>query len=366
MVSLLLGLPPLLLLSLVLSALAEDALASADSSSAVTASPPAHLGSTLFPPSSPTLKHPQLEYLLRSHVTSHSADKAYNRISHEYNKQEKKHDAVVALLEAKQRSSLTIPFLPPPKALYNEMLADAIIHNRTEALLSGAEQLSVSPQAKHAQQQHNTKPSYQQALKHAQQKHTDKPFYQQVIKHAQQHHTKKPSHHHHHHHHSPLQQSQPKKGRNAGGLYSREIEREMRTAKKRKNRKRYMFGENDRNRHFYNVDDDCYWRITTDDLTRCVQEEELTAYRQHLPSIAVAKDFTGMYSTPEEAVYGKRPQCAHVWLDRNTYTYYCIPVDSEATPIDYLYEQYYKEKMDKYRFYAYAKEAVKHIPMPYS
>eukprot|EP00922_Rhytidocystis_sp_ex-Travisia-forbesii_P041442 GHVS01061904.1.p1 GENE.GHVS01061904.1~~GHVS01061904.1.p1 ORF type:complete len:364 (-),score=75.00 GHVS01061904.1:207-1298(-) len=313
---------------------------------------PSHLDPSLFlfpPPPSPS-KHAQLEHLFLSHVpaSSRHADRSYNRISDQYQQQQRQHDQTLKQLEAMQRASLTIPFLPPPSALYNELLEEAR-NNRTDETLQGT-------------RVHNTA-----AIDKGGPLKTQK---EGTLEGAQQ--SEGPSSHHH-----PQQQHPTTvafaahekgivKGKGDGGAYAREKSKYMRTAKKRKNRKRYMFGEHDRNRHFYDVDDDCYWRVTVDDSTRCVSEEDLTAHRETLPSIAVAKDFTGMYSTPEEAVYGYRPECANVWLDRNSYTYYCIPDDSKAKPIDYLYERYYKEKMDKYRFYVYAKEAVQQIPMPYS
>lgn len=134
--------------------------------------------------------------------------------------------------------------------------------------------------------------------------------------------------------------------------------------KKRKNRFHYSFGEDNRNHHFYNAENDCYWRVTPQEFTSCVSLQDLTKYRKNDPTIRVAKDFSQTYDTPEEAAFGHHQNCAELFRDRNTNTYYCIPVHNKLKPLEYMYEQYYKQRMDRWRFYQYASEAVQHLPLP--
>eukprot|EP00920_Eleutheroschizon_duboscqi_P024933 GHVT01061700.1.p1 GENE.GHVT01061700.1~~GHVT01061700.1.p1 ORF type:complete len:354 (+),score=75.92 GHVT01061700.1:4855-5916(+) len=159
----------------------------------------------------------------------------------------------------------------------------------------------------------------------------------------------------------------------------------LRSAKKyeKKNRYSYRFGENEQDQYFYDASDDCYWTYTAFLLRVCLPYEDLTYYPQYRQDLAVARDFSGVYSTAQEASSPPSADCDSIRTDKNTNTHYCVPATTvqaassgrsqghaahrrggraAAYSSQKLYAKYLT-KADRYLFYRHAAETTASLPL---
>ncbi|PHJ24760.1 transmembrane protein [Cystoisospora suis] len=132
----------------------------------------------------------------------------------------------------------------------------------------------------------------------------------------------------------------------------------------KKFRVHYLTGEGKKFPYFHNPEDDCYWKTHSDGTVSCVPMYDLTDKPRHDPAITVAIDQTGMFDTLEEAEPPTTLECADFYLEKRTWTYYCIPAFDDLRPEDYKRMQRYKEKVNAYNYYHWSVQKSQELVIP--
>ncbi|KYF46140.1 hypothetical protein TGARI_231780 [Toxoplasma gondii ARI] len=132
----------------------------------------------------------------------------------------------------------------------------------------------------------------------------------------------------------------------------------------KKFRVHYMTGGGRKSNFFYNLEDDCYWKVQADGTTDCVMAKELTDKPHHDPAISVAIDQTGMFDTLEEATAAISLQCTDFYLEKTTWTYYCLPAFSDLRPDDFERMKRYKNRTNEYWYHRWAVEKAQELHIP--
>ncbi|CBZ53394.1 conserved hypothetical protein [Neospora caninum Liverpool] len=132
----------------------------------------------------------------------------------------------------------------------------------------------------------------------------------------------------------------------------------------KKFRVHYMTGGGRKSNFFYNPEDDCYWKVQADGTVACVMARDLADKPHHDPTIAVAIDQTGMFDTLEEATAAISLQCSDFYLEKSTWTYYCLPAFSDLRPEDYKRMKRYKNRINEYWYHRWAVQKAQELDIP--
>ncbi|PFH38633.1 hypothetical protein BESB_009750 [Besnoitia besnoiti] len=126
----------------------------------------------------------------------------------------------------------------------------------------------------------------------------------------------------------------------------------------------YMTGGGRKFHYFFNPEEDCYWKLQPDGIVACVPARELVEKPHHDPAIAVAVDQTGMFDTLEEAASAISLGCADFYLEKSTWSYYCIPAYEDLRAEDYKRMKRYKNRSNAYLYHQWVIAKAQEIEIP--